>query len=161
MVWDSLAIAEYLAERHRAMWPDDRVARAFARSITAEMHSGFATLRSDMTMCIRERVDVRPWSPKLQRDIERIERIFDDTRGRFGQGGDFLFGRYCIADCFFAPVAFRFQTYGVTLSGVAGAYVASLLAHADVKAWERDALAETTIIDADEPRYIYRDKLAR
>jgi glutathione S-transferase len=160
VVWDTLAIAEYLAERHPAMWPDDRVARAHARSIVCEMHSGFATLRNDMTMCIRERVDVRPWSPKLARDIERITQIFDETRRRFGNGGAFLFGRYSIADCFFAPVAFRFQTYAVKPTGVAAAYVESLLAHPDVKAWERDALAETAVIEVDEPRIVYREKLA-
>jgi glutathione S-transferase len=160
IVWDSLAIAEYLAERHPQMWPDDPKARAFARSISAEMHSGFAALRSEMTMCIRERVDVRPWSPRLARDIERIARIFDDARRRFGEGGAYLFGRHSIADCFFAPVAFRFQTYGVKLAGLAATYVESLLAHPDVKAWERDAMAETAVIEDDEPRIVYRDKLA-
>ena len=142
------------------MWPEDRVARAHARSVVAEMHSGFAALRSGMTMCIRERVDVRPWTPQLTADIERTAQIFDEARRRFGQGGAFLFGRYSIADCFFAPVAFRFQTYGVELQGVAGAFVRALLAHPDVQAWERAALAETTIIEADEPRHVYRDKLA-
>jgi glutathione S-transferase len=161
IAWDSLAIAEHLAERHPAMWPDERAARAFARSIVAEMHSGVATLRGDMTMCIRERVDVRPWSPRLASDIARIGAIFEDTRRRFGQGGPYLFGRYTIADCFFAPVAFRFQTYGVDPGGTARAYVESLLAHSDVRAWERAALAETTIIEADEPRHLYREKLAR
>jgi glutathione S-transferase len=161
VVWDSLAIAEYLAERHPAMWPDDRVARAYARSLAAEMHAGFSALRAEMSMCIRERVDVRPWSPRLVGDIERIAQIFDETRRRFGQGGAFLFGRNSIADCFFAPVAFRFQTYGVRPDGVAGAYVESLLAHPDVREWERAALADTTIVEADEPRHLYRDKLAR
>jgi glutathione S-transferase len=160
IVWDSLAIAEYLAERHPAMWPDDRTARAFARSIACEMHSGFADLRRDMTMCVRERVDVRPWSPKLTRDVERVTHIFDEARRRFGKGGAFLFGRYSIADCFFAPVAFRFRTYGVNASGLAGAYVESLLAHSDVQEWERGALAETEVIDVDEPRLVYRDKIA-
>jgi glutathione S-transferase len=160
VVWDSLAIGEYLAERHPAMWPDDRVARAHALSIVAEMHSGFAALRSEMSMCIRERVDVRPWSPRLSHDVERIARIFDESRRRFGQEGDYLFGRYSIADCFFAPVAFRFQTYAVALPDPSGVYVRSRLAHSDVRAWERDAVAETTIIEADEPRTLYRDKIA-
>jgi glutathione S-transferase len=160
VVWDSLAIGEYLAERHPVMWPDDRVARAHARSIVAEMHSGFSALRSEMSMCIRERVDVRPWSQRLSHDIERIAQIFDESRRRFGQDGDYLFGRYSIADCFFAPVAFRFQTYGVALPGPSGEYVQSLLAHSHVRTWERDALAETTVIEADEPRTLYRDKIA-
>jgi glutathione S-transferase len=160
VVWDSLAIAQHLAERHPQMWPDDPRARAWARAISAEMHSGFATLRSEMSMCIRERVDVRPWSSGLAANIERVTQIWNESRRRFGAGGPFLCGRYSIADCFYAPVAFRFQTYRVQPAGEAGAYLQALLAHADVRQWERDALAETTIIEADEPRHIYRDKLA-
>ena len=160
VVWDSLAIALHLAERNREMWPDDLRARAWARSITAEMHSGFATLRSEMAMCIRERVDVRPWSSGLAANIERVTRIWDESRRRFGANGAFLCGRYSIADCFYAPVAFRFQTYAVKPTGAAGAYLESLLAHPHVREWEQAALAETTIIEADEPRNIYRDKLA-
>ena len=160
VVWDSFAIALHLAERNREMWPDDPRARDWARSITAEMHSGFATLRGEMTMCVRERVDVRPWSSGLAANIERVTQIWDESRRRFGADGAFLCGRYSIADCFYAPVAFRFQTYGVKPTGVAGAYLGSLLAHPDVRDWERAALAETTIIEADEPRHIYRDKLA-
>ena len=160
VVWDSLAIAQHLAERHPPMWPDDPRARAWARSISAEMHSGFATLRNEMTMCIRERVDVRPWSTGLAANIERVSRIWEESRRRFGAGGAFLCGRYSIADCFYAPVAFRFQTYRVELTGAAGAYLAALLAHPDVREWERAALAETTIVEADEPRHLYRDKLA-
>ena len=160
VVWDSLAIAQHLAECHPPMWPDDPRARAFARAISAEMHSGFAALRSEMAMCVRERVDVRPWSSGLAANIERVTQIWDESRRRFGAGGPFLCGRYSIADCFYAPVAFRFQTYRVQPGGAAGAYLEALLAHPDVRAWERDALAETTIIEADEPRHIYRDKLA-
>jgi glutathione S-transferase len=160
IVWDSLAIADHLAERHAQMWPDDRAARAWARSISAEMHSGFATLRNEMTMCIRERVDVRPWSAGLAADIDRVTRIWEESRRRFGAGGDYLCGRYSIADCFYAPVAFRFQTYGVSPAGAAGAYLEALLTHPHVREWQRDALAETTIVEADEPRNLYRDKLA-
>jgi glutathione S-transferase len=160
VVWDSLAIAQHLAERNPGMWPDDPRARAFARSITAEMHSGFATLRNDMTMCIRERVDVRPWSPGLAANIERVTRIFEESRRRFGAGGAFLCGRYSIADCFYAPVAFRFRTYAVAPGGAAGAYLDALLDHPDVREWERAAVAETAIIEADEPRHLYRDKIA-
>lgn len=161
VTWDSLAIAEMLAERVPAMWPADRAARAHARSVTAEMHSSFEALRSEMTMCIRERVDVRPWSPALSRDIARIEAIFDEARRRFGSGGRFLYGELSIADCFYAPVAFRFQTYGVSLGGHAGAYVTELLAHPFMREWERDALAETEVVEVDEPRIVYRDLLAR
>ena len=160
MVWDSLAIAEYLAERHPGMWPADAGARAHARSMTAEMHSGFATLRNDMTMCVRERIDVRPWSPALTRNIDRVIALWSGSRERFGRGGDFLCGAFSIADCFFGPVAFRFQTYGVEPDGVAGAYLAALLAHPFMREWEAAALQETEVIEADEPRMIYRDKLA-
>jgi len=160
VVWDSLAIAQHLADRHPNMWPDDPQARAFARSISAEMHSGFAALRSEMTMCVRERVDVRPWSAGLVANIERVTRIWEESRRRFGAGGAFLCGRYSIADCFFGPVAFRFQTYDVHPEGAAGAYLAALLSHPDMHAWEQAALAETEIIEVDEPRHLYRDKLA-
>jgi len=113
-----------------------------------------------MTMCVRERVDVRPWSAALVANIERVTRIWDESRRRFGAGGAFLCGRYSIADCFFGPVAFRFRTYDVHPEGAAGAYLAALLAHPDMRAWEQAALAETEVIEVDEPRHLYRDKLA-
>ena len=160
VVWDSMAIAGHLAERHPEMWPNDVRARAWARAVSAEMHSGFSTLRSQMTMCIRERVDVRPWSNGLEADVARVTRIFDESRRRFGAGGAYLCGRFSIADCFYGPVAFRFRTYDVKVSGVAGAYVDALLGHPFLREWEKAALAETTIVDADEPRTLYRDKIA-
>ena len=160
VVWDSMAIAGHLAERHPDMWPSKVSARAWARAISAEMHSGFSSLRSQMTMCIRERVDVRPWSPALEADIARAIRVFDESRRRFGAGGAFLCGRFSIADCFYGPVAFRFQTYGVEVEGIARAYLDALLAHPFLREWEKAALAETAIVDADEPRNLYRDKIA-
>jgi glutathione S-transferase len=134
--------------------------RAWARSITCEMHSGFGALRNDMTMCIRERIDVRPWSPAVVQNIGRVTQIWNESRARFAASGDFLCGAFSIADCFYAPVAFRFQTYGVVPEGAAKAYLAALLAHPLLREWETAALAETMIIEADEPRVIYRDKLA-
>ena len=160
VVWDSLAIAGYLAERHPDMWPGDAHARAWARAISAEMHSGFSALRNEMTMCIRERVDVRPWSKALEGDIARVVRIWDESRRRFGTGGAFLCGRFSIADCFYGPVAFRFRTYDVNVDGVARAYLDALLGHPFMRVWEKAALAETTVVDADEPRSLYRDKIA-
>lgn len=159
VVWDTLAIAEYLAERHTGMWPDDRATRAWARSISAEMHSGFPALRNDMTMCVRERVDVRPWSAALVANIARVCGLWNESRRRFASGGDFLCGRFSIADAFYAPVAFRFRTYGVTPEGAAAGYLRDLLAHPWLKEWERDALAETVVVEDDEPRIIYRDKI--
>ena len=158
-VWDSLAIGEYLAERHSGMWPADSDARAWARSIAAEMHSGFSALRNDMTMCIRERMDVRPWSDALVANIARVDEIWTASRRRFGAGGDFLCGAFSLADAFYGPVAFRFQSYGVQPEGHAGAYLRTLLAHPFLREWEAAALAETTIVAADEPRVLYRDKL--
>jgi glutathione S-transferase len=160
VVWDSLAIAESLAECHSGMWPLDNAARAHARSIVCEMHSGFAALRNDMTMCVRERLDVRPWAPALVRDIERVTAIWETARARFGRGGAYLFGEFSIADCFYAPVAFRFRTYDVQPAGEAGRYLQALLAHPFVREWEAAALAETEVVEADEPRLLYRDKLA-
>jgi glutathione S-transferase len=160
VVWDTLAIGEYLAERHAGMWPGDARARAFGRSIAAEMHSGFGALRSEMSMCIRERVDVRPWSVALAADIARVTEIWTDARARFGRGGDFLLGAFSLADCFYAPVVFRFQTYLVEPAGSAGDYAAAMRAHPLLREWEAAALAETETIEADEPRVIYRDKLA-
>lgn len=159
VVWESLAIAEYLAERHPGMWPGDAGARALARSMCSEMHANFRDLRTDMTMCIRERLDVRPWSAALTGDIARIETLWNEARTRYGGGGGFLFGDFSIADAFFAPVAFRFQTYGVVLRGEADDYCRALLNHAFCREWERAALAETEIIDVDEPRLLYREKL--
>ena len=118
VVWDSLAIAEYLAERHPGMWPVDPVTRAWARSICAEMHSGFSALRNEMTMCIRERVDVRPWSPALAADVDRVTAIWNEGRRRFGVEGPYLCGALSLADAFYAPVAFRFRTYGVAPDGM-------------------------------------------
>jgi glutathione S-transferase len=161
VVWDSLAIAEYLAERHPGMWPQDPVARAFARSISCEMHSGFAHLRGGMTMCIREEVDVRPWSPGLAADVARVIEIWGEARRRFGAGGPYLAGAFSLADAFYAPVAFRFRTYGVAPDGAAGAYLDALTAHPWLREWAAAARAETAVIEADEPRIVYRDKLAR
>ena len=160
VVWDSLAIAEYLAERHPGMWPADPVARAWARSICAEMHSSFPALRNEMTMCVRERLDVRPWSPELAADIARVEEIWTESRRRHGRGRPYLCGALSIADAFYAPVAFRFQTYLVAPAAEAGSYLAALLAHPFMREWERDAVAETIVIEPDEPRVVYRDKLA-
>jgi len=160
VVWDSLAIAEYLAERHPGMWPADPVTRAWARSVCAEMHSGFSAVRNEMTMCIRDRVDVRPWSPALERDVARVIEIWNEGRRRFARAGPYLCGEFSVADAFYAPVAFRFRTYGVDPDAAAGDYLRALLAHPFLRQWEEAALKETAIIEADEPRIIYRDKIA-
>ncbi len=159
VVWDSLAIGEYLAERHRGMWPADPAARAWARAAACEMHSGFGAMRNAMTMCIRERMDVRPWSDATVANVHRVENLWTEGRARFGTGGDFLCGAFSLVDVFYAPVAFRFQTYLVKPTGIAGDYLAALLAHPFVREWEAAAMAETEIIAADEPRLLYRDPI--
>jgi len=148
-VWDSLAICEYLAERHPGLWPADPVARAWARCISAEMHSGFGALRQEMSMDVRARRPQRKRSAAVLRDVARVEAIWSGTRERFGQGGDLLFGAFTIADAFYAPVAFRFRTYGVSPGGAAGAYMAALLSLPAVREWEAAGANDERLADHD------------
>jgi glutathione S-transferase len=156
IVWDSLAIAEYLAERHPGLWPADPVARAWARSISAEMHSGFGALRSGMSMDVRSRRPQRKRSEAVLRDIARVERIWSETRARFGGPGGMLFGAFGIADAFYAPVAFRFRTYGVAPAGAAGEYLAELLALPAMRQWEAEGAGDERLADHDLDR-LYPD----
>jgi glutathione S-transferase len=150
IVWDSLAILEYLAEHHPEcrLWPQDAEPRAAARSISAEMHSGFASLRNDMSMDLLARLPSPPMSEALETDIRRIVAIWHDARTRFGKGGPFLFGTFTNADAMFAPVATRFRTYGVDVSrfgddGTAQAYAEAILAMPELAEWAEGAIAET------------------
>jgi glutathione S-transferase len=155
-VWDSLAICEYLAERHPGLWPADARARAWARSICAEMHSGFGALRAEMSMDVRARRPQRRRSDAVRSDIGRVVHLWAETRRRFGQGGAMLFGAFTIADAFYAPVAFRFQTYGVEPTGEAGQYWRVLLAHPAVQAWEAGGRDDAPLPDHDLDR-LYPD----
>ncbi len=141
-VWDSLAIAEYLAETvpEARLWPDDPAARAHARSIAAEMHSGFAALRQHFDMALFERRPT-PTDPQALKDVARIQAIWRECRERWGQtsGGPFLFGRWSNADAAFAPVATRFRTYGVKSDAMAAAYMEAVLADPDFLTWEAQA----------------------
>jgi glutathione S-transferase len=150
-IWDSLAICEYLAEQfpEKNMWPQDMVGRALARSICAEMHSGFQGLRSAMTMNIRARLPGRGRTPEAQGDIGRICEIWESCLANFGHY-DFLFGDFSIADAYFAPVATRFVTYDVFLAPALRAYVDRLLSHPAVAQWIREAEAETEVIERFE-----------
>jgi glutathione S-transferase len=155
-VWDSLAIAEYLAEQFpdKHMWPQDVAARALARSVVAEMHSGFTGLRSAMSMNIKARLPGRGRTAEAQADIGRICEIWEECLARFGHRG-FLFGEFSIADAFFAPVVTRFQTYGVALAPALQAYCERVLAHPAVAAWIAGALLETEatpLHDAELPK---------
>ncbi len=151
-VWDSLAICEHLNERFpdRQLWPADAAARAVARSVSAEMHAGFGALREHMSMNIRARRPGQGRTPECVADIERIVAIWMDCRTRFGSGGDFLFGRFGIADAMFAPVVLRFQTYVMALTGAAKEYADAVLALPAVQEWVADGVAETERIDMFE-----------
>jgi glutathione S-transferase len=143
-VWDSLAICEYLAEQfpERNLWPQDVRSRAIARSICAEMHSGFSGLRSSMWMNIRARFPGKGRTAEAQADIGRISEIWETCFSR-SNPHNFLFGDFSIADAFFAPVAMRFRTYGVVLAPALEAYVERVAAHPAVAHWISDALKET------------------
>jgi glutathione S-transferase len=146
-VWDSLAITEYLAERHAGVWPAEARARAWARSAAAEMHSGFNGLRNTCTMNCGIRVQLTHIDDALKRDLGRLEELWADGIGRFG--GPFLAGpRFCAVDAFYAPVAFRLQTYEPPIGSAARRYAAHLLALASMQQWYSAALAETW---RDEP----------
>ena len=140
-VWDSMGIAEYLAERHDGVWPQDSHARAWARCAAAEMHSGFQALRQRCSMnCgLRVRLDAVPAG--LERDVERIDELWAEGLRRFG--GPYLAGaRFTAVDAFYAPVAFRMQTYGLEPAATARAYAGRLLSLASMREWERAALDE-------------------
>lgn len=142
-VWDSLAICEYLAESHPALWPREAAARALARCVSAEMHSGFRPMRLAMPMDLfAEKPGEGLAAEGVAADIARIDAIFSACRERFGTGGPYLFGAFSIADAMFAPVASRFRTYRPALSPTAAAYVETLLADTAFRAWEAAARAE-------------------
>ena len=150
VVWDSLAICEYFAERAPVLWPADSTARAVARSVSAEMHSGFTALRADMSMNARARGRRVPVTPEIAADIDRITAIWSDCRSRFGADGPWLFGAFSIADALFGPVVLRFVTYGVSRPGVVDDYVATWMADSHLQAWIATAERETEVIEQDE-----------
>jgi len=152
-IWDSLAIIEYLAETHPGLWPADRLARAMARSVSAEMHSGFAQLRTHMGMNIRKRYPGRGRTPEVLAEIERVFALWADCRARYGAGGPFLFGAFCAADAMFAPVVLRFETYVVDLPPVCRAYADAVLALPALREWIAAAAAETEAIAAYDDLY--------
>jgi glutathione S-transferase len=142
VVWDSLGISEYLAERHPGLWPAATEARAWARCAAAEMHSGFATLRNICTMNVGLRVRLHAWPPALLADVRRIDELWSEGLERFG--GPFLAGAaFTAVDAFYCPVAYRVRTYGVELSAPATAYAQRLLELPAMRDWESAALAET------------------
>jgi glutathione S-transferase len=151
-VWDTLAIVETLAEWHpgQGVWPADDAARAFARSIAAEMHSGFRDLRSTMPMNIRASHPGKGMTPATRANIARVEALWGEARRRFGRGGPFLFGKFSAADAVSAPVVMRLARCGVALGAESAAYCQAVRAAPGVDAWIREALAETEVVPEDE-----------
>src|SRR5882724_2069817 len=151
-VWDSLAIIEYVAERfpQTRLWPEDPARRAHARSISAEMHSGFAALRYECGMNLRRPVGAIPLSADARANIARIEQIWVECRARYGKRGPFLFGTFGAADAMFAPVVHRFRTYAIEVTPQLRDYMDAMLSLPAFQEWTRAGLAETILIDRFE-----------
>ncbi|RJG11840.1 glutathione S-transferase family protein [Pseudomonas cavernicola] len=144
-VWDSMAIGEYLAERfpEAHLWPRGQYARAVARAVCAEMHSGFVALRTHMPMDLKRARPLEPLPAEVQADIERVCRLWAECRAEFGQDGPFLFGHASLADAFFAPVATRLRSYQVVLPAAAAAYVETIYQWSAFQGWYQAALEES------------------
>ena len=151
-IWETLAIMEYVAERHpdRGMWPTDASARAVARSISCEMHAGFGALRGNMPMNIRRLTPGLGMAEGVAEDIARICEIWNDCRASFGAGGDFLFGSFTIADAMFAPVVNRLTNFAVELDDVSAAYRDAVLALPAMIEWSDAGRAEPWTVPDDE-----------
>jgi glutathione S-transferase len=148
-VWDSLAIIEYLAERfpETGLWPANRADRARARSISAEMHSGFAALRSECGMNLHRPVRAKTLSDNAQADIARIQEIWTDCRGRSARAGPFLFGTFTAADAMYGPVVHRFRTYAIAVTPAVQAYMDAMMSFPAFQQWTEQGLAETGVIE--------------
>jgi glutathione S-transferase len=151
--WDTLAIAERVHDLfpELSVWPRDSQARARARSLCAEFHSGFRAFRGAMPMNIRSRYPGKGMNPDVAKEIARIQTLWTGARKTFGRNGPFLFGTFGAVDAFYAPVATRFVTYGVELSGTAREYQQALLESPEVRDWSAAAIKETEFVAEDEP----------
>jgi glutathione S-transferase len=152
VIWDSLAILEYLADKvgRERFWPKEDVARGMARAICSEMHSGFLSLRRECPMNTRRSFEGIAISDDCRNDALRILQLWAEARSRFGKGGPYLFGTFCAADIMYAPVVSRFTTYGFTLPGFAAAYAEAMMAHPWMEAWYRAAADEEWVIEKFE-----------
>jgi glutathione S-transferase len=149
VVWDSLAIIEFLADKvgRDRFWPKEDDARAMARSIVAEMHSGYLALRRECPMNIRRRVEDANISEASRADVVRILTLWAEARARFGKGGPFLFGSFCAADIIYAPIVSRFMTYGIPVPGFAVAYMQAVWEHEWLQDWVAAAESEQWVIE--------------
>ena len=152
VVWDSLAIVEFLADRHgkETYWPQDESACGMARSMAAEMHSGFSNLRRDLPMNVRKTFPFKPLSDEVRNEIERILQLWAQARARFAGTGPFLFGDWCATDMMYAPVVTRFITYSVPLPPFAELYMKAVLSHPHVIEWIDKAQDEPWVIEQYE-----------
>ena len=152
VIWDSLAIMEYLADKvgRDRFWPKDEVARGMARAMVAEMHSSYLALRRECPMNVRGRVQLADLSDATKHDVVRILTLWAEARARFGQGGPFLFGTFGATDIFYAPIVSRFVTYGVAVPGFAQAYMQAVWEHDWLQEWITAAEAEEWVIEAYE-----------
>ncbi len=152
VVWDSLAICEYISEQYLGGkgWPDDAKDRAKARSCSAEMHSGFFTIREKLPMNCRAVNRKVPITAGLETEISRIDSMWTELRTKYSASGPWLFGNFSIADCMFAPVVFRFRTYNVAVSKGSADYMRSVLAHPKVQLWQAQAEKEVETIESTE-----------
>jgi glutathione S-transferase len=153
LVWESLSILDYLAEKFPAagLWPADAAARAHARSVAAEMHAGFVPLRRLCPMNMWRPPKAMTLTPDAAADVRRIDAIWGQCRSRFGGGGSFLFGAFGAADAMFVPVVSRFHTYEIAVSPVARAYMAAVMALPAFAKWRAAALVEPWVLPHDEP----------
>jgi len=151
-IWDSLAIAEYMAEQcpERPLWPRDVAARAVARAASAEMHSGFGAIRQAMPMNLRARYAGFARGPEVERQVARVKALWTELRARHGRGGEYLCGEFGIVDAMYAPVVARFRSYDVHLDGPCAAYAAAVLRHPAVADWCAAASREELRIPAYE-----------
>jgi glutathione S-transferase len=150
-VWESIAIMEYAADAYGVpVWPEDRAARAMARSVAAEMHAGFQGLRSQCPMNLGKRFAQRDRGEAVARDVARFEQIVREARERFGRGGPFLFGPFSAADAMYAPVVTRLDTYSVPVSAQTRAYMGAVLALPAFREWLGAALKEPWVVPDDE-----------
>ena len=152
VVWDSLAIIEFLADRvgRDHFWPSDDSARGMARSMAAEMHSGFSNLRRDLPMNVRKSFTAADLSDEVVDEVERILQLWAQARARFGGTGDYLFGDWCAVDMMFAPVVTRFITYSVPVPPFAASYMKAVLQHPHVAEWIEAAQDEPWVIEQFE-----------
>jgi glutathione S-transferase len=149
-IWDSLAIMEYAAELKPSLWPSNSSARATARSVTAEMHSGFQALRNACPMNIRRKPKAIKLDDAAMANIKRIEKIWTECRKEFGKGGPFLFGKFTNADAMYTPVASRFETFDIPVAKTARDYAKALLETHAFQSWKAQAVGEPWIVEEDE-----------